>query len=22
VYCQFENPSDTEAFHYHFEYLI
>jgi hypothetical protein len=22
VYCQFENPSDTEALHYHFEYLI
>ena len=22
AYCWFENPSDTEAFHYHFEYLI
>ena len=22
VYCQFENPSDMEAFHYQFEYLI
>jgi hypothetical protein len=22
VYCHFENPSDTEALHYYFEYLI
>ena len=22
VYCRFDNPSDTEDFHYHFEYLI
>ena len=22
VYCRFDNPSDTEALHYHFEYLI
>ena len=22
IYCQFENPSDTEAFRYQFEYLI
>ncbi|WP_027518476.1 hypothetical protein [Bradyrhizobium sp. WSM1417] len=22
VYCQFDNPSNTEPLHYHFEYLI
>ena len=22
VYCKFDNPSDTEAFHQHFEYLV